>query len=66
MLGQKIKHLRMEHYLTETELAHRSGHPLSTIHGIESGFNQNPSFKTVRDIANVLGISLDELAKSID
>lgn len=65
MLADKIRQVRKEQHLSQTELALRSGHPTSSIHGIENGDNQNPSFRTMRDIAGVLGVSLDELAKLI-
>ena len=57
MLSDKIR----QKGLSQSELARRSGHAVSTIHGIENGDNQNPSFRTVCDIAKVLGIPLDEL-----
>lgn len=48
-------------FFSQSELARRSGHPVSTIHGIENGDNQNPGFFTMGDIACELGISLDQL-----
>lgn len=61
MLSDKIRRVRQKKGLSQSELARRSGHAVSTIHGIENGDNQNPSFRTVCDIAKVLGIPLDEL-----
>lgn len=61
MLADKIRQLRKGNFITQTELARRSGHPVSTIHGIENGDNQNPGFFTLGDIAQALGVSLDEL-----
>lgn len=61
MLNDKIRAIRIKNGMSQSELARRSGHAVSTIHGIENGNNQNPSFKMIGDIAMVLGISLDEL-----
>ena len=61
MLSDKIRQVRQKKGLSQSELARRSGHAVSTIHGIENGDNQNPSFRLVCDIAKVLSIPLDEL-----
>lgn len=61
MLAAIIRQVRKKRLLSQAELARRSGHPVSTIHGIENGDNQNPGFFTLGDIAQVLGVSLDEL-----
>jgi len=61
MLGDKIRQARKANFLSQSELARRSGHPVSTIHGIENGDNQNPGFFTMGDIARELGFSLDDL-----
>lgn len=47
-----------------SELARKSGHAISTIQAIDNGSNKNPSFRTVCDIARVLGIPLTELDES--
>lgn len=65
MLSDKIRQVRQKKGLSQSELARHSGHAVSTIHGIENGDNQNPSFRTVCDIANVLGIPLDELYQDV-
>ncbi|MBE6834292.1 MAG: helix-turn-helix transcriptional regulator [[Clostridium] sporosphaeroides] len=57
--------VRQKKGLSQSELARRSGHAVSTIHGIENGDNQNPSFRTVCDIAKVLDIPLDELYQDV-
>ena len=64
MLGDIIRYERKKCLLSQAELARRSGHPVSSIHGIESGGNQNLGFFTLGDIAQVLGVSLDELYKT--
>lgn len=61
MLSDKIRQVRQKKGLSQSELARRSGHAVSTIHGIENGNNQNPSFRLICDIAKVLSIPLDEL-----
>jgi len=63
MLSDKIREIRIKKDLSQSELARRSGHAVSTIHGIENGDNKSPSFKIIGDIAAVLGIPLDELYK---
>lgn len=61
MLGDKIREIRIKNGMSLYRLAKLSGHAVSTIHGIETGANQNPSFITIGDIAHVLGVTLDEL-----
>ena len=61
MISGIIRINRAAKGLSESELARRSGHAVSTIHGIENGDNKNPGFKLIGDIAKVLNISLDEL-----
>lgn len=61
MLNEKIRQIRTEKGLSESEVARRSGHAVSTIHGIENGDNENPGFRLIGDIASVLEIPLDEL-----
>lgn len=65
MLGDTIRQIRIKRLLSESELARRSGHAVSTIHGIENGDNENPGFKLIGDIAQVLGISLDTLYQQL-
>jgi XRE family transcriptional regulator of biofilm formation len=65
MLNDKIREIRIKKGLSQSEIARQSGHAVSTIHGIENGDNNNPSFKTIGDIAKVLGLSLDELYKEV-
>ena len=66
MLGSFIKEHRKKLGLSCSELARRSGHPVSSIHGIETGENKNPRFRIIIDIANVLEISLEEMQKAFD
>lgn len=65
MLGSKIKELRQSKGLSCSELARRSGHSVSSIHGIETGANKNPRFKIICDVCKVLEISTDDLKNYI-
>lgn len=60
-IGKIIKECRTSQHLTQTEVAKQSGLSLSTVHGIESGENKEPSFKKIAAICKVLNLSLDEL-----
>lgn len=61
MFGKTITELRKERSLSCSELARRCGRPVSSIHNIETGVNQNPGFEIICDIADALGVSVDEL-----
>ena len=47
--------------MTQTELANQSGQLKGTISAIECGASQNPQLKTVKPIADVLGIPWSEV-----
>lgn len=66
MLGKFIKEYREKLGLSCSELARRSGHPVSSIHGIETGANKNPRFQIIIDVANALGISLEEMKRAFE
>ena len=61
MFGNFIAQKRKELGLSLAKLAKLSGHPVSSLHGIENGDNQNPRFEIIIDICQVLGVSLDEM-----
>lgn len=61
MLSKNIKKLRDKHNLTQEQLAQKAGITYSTLIKIESGVNGNPTLETLRKVADVFGISLDEL-----
>ena len=63
MLADIIRQIRIKRFLSEAEVARRSGHPVSSIHGIECGDNKNPGFRIMYDLSRVLSFSLDELAE---
>ncbi len=54
---------RIRQGLSQAELARRSGHPVSTIHGILTGENHHPWYYTIADLCAVLKLSLDELER---
>lgn len=64
MLGETIKKMRLEQGLSCYELAKRSGHPVSSVYGIENGDNKNPRFEILCDIADVLNVSIEDFKKS--
>lgn len=57
ILNENIKKFRRESGLTQKALATRSGLSFSMISKLESGEQSNPSFETIRKIADVLRIS---------
>lgn len=61
MLASNIKKLRKEHHLSQEQLAQKAGITYSTLIKIESGANKNPTLETMKKLADVFGISLDEL-----
>lgn len=65
MLDEKIRQIRIDKGLSESELARRSGHAVSTVHGIENGDNKNPGFKIMYDLSRVLNFSMDELGREL-
>jgi len=65
MLGEKIKEIRQKQGLSGAELARRVKCSVSTLHGIETGENANPSFRVICGISNALNISVDELKNYI-
>ena len=61
MIGSFITKRRKELGLSLAKLAKKSGHPVSSIHGIENGDNQNPRFEIIIDLCQALDVSLDEM-----
>ena len=61
MLATNIKKLRKEHNLSQEQLAQKAGVTYSTLIKIESGLNKNPTLETLRKIANIFKIKIDEL-----
>ena len=61
-LAKAIRELRDKRGLSQEDLAHESGITTSTLSTIERG-QSNPTWGTIKGIAQGLGVSLSELAK---
>lgn len=61
-LGKRIKHLRLERKISQTEIAYRCGFDKSNYNTIESG-KRNPTVLSLLKIANALEVSIIELFK---
>lgn len=59
---EKLKVIKEEKKLTNSEIATLSGIPLPTITRVFNGQTPNPTFETISRIAFSLGVSLDELS----
>ena len=59
---EKLKMIREEKELTNSEIAELSKIPLPTITRVFNGQTPNPTFETIVGIARGMGVSLDELA----
>lgn len=64
-LGEAIRQLRNKRRLSQEDLAHAAGVTTGTISAIERG-NSNPTWGTVKRIAEALDVSVPELAKRAD
>jgi transcriptional regulator with XRE-family HTH domain len=62
MLSSNIKKLRKQVGLSQDKLARLADIPYNTLVKIESGKSSNPTFETLSKLADVFGISIDELA----
>lgn len=63
--GQNLREYRIKMGYTQEKLANEAGTSASHLRMIEKG-SGNPTFKTLRKLADVLGISLDELLHGRD
>ena len=61
MLAENIKRYRMERDLSQEQLAQKAGITYSTLAKLESGANQNPTVRTLQQVAGALGVTLDDL-----
>lgn len=61
-LGTAIKFLREKKRETQESVAKRAGIAVPTLSHIESG-HANPTWATVRDIADALGVPMREVAR---
>ena len=57
---EKIAEYKKKLGLTTEELSEKSGVPLGTLNKILSGATKDPKLETLKYIAHVLGLSLDE------
>ena len=62
-IGKTIRKYRQEKEMSQEALARAADLSLPTIVKIESGETPNPSIDTVKKIAVVLGVSVDNLIK---
>jgi transcriptional regulator with XRE-family HTH domain len=63
MLGDQLRQARQAAGLTIAALAAQSGVRVATISEIETGVNKNPGIFTIIRLADVLQVSLDDLAE---
>jgi transcriptional regulator with XRE-family HTH domain len=61
ILSKNVKKYRQKLGLSQDQLARKADIPYSTYLKIESGYTPNPSIQAVLNIAEALGISVDEL-----
>ncbi|MEY8356824.1 helix-turn-helix transcriptional regulator [Lachnospiraceae bacterium 54-53] len=57
---EKIEEYKRKLGMTTTELAEKSGVPKGTLDKILSGVTKDPKLETLKAIARVLGLSLDD------
>ena len=62
MLAENIKKFRKQRGISQEEFAIKAGVTYSTLIKLESGSN-NPPVKTLQQIAQALGVTLDDLVK---
>jgi transcriptional regulator with XRE-family HTH domain len=62
-LAKNLRQLREAEGLTQEKLARLADVANNTIIKIEAGKNQNPTLDTLKNIAKVLEVSVDELIK---
>jgi transcriptional regulator with XRE-family HTH domain len=61
MLSANIKKLRKQKNLSQDQLARLADIPCNTLVKIEAGRSNNPTFETLSKLADVFGISIDQL-----
>jgi len=62
-LAKNIRKLRKKKNISQDKLSKLAGISHNTIIKIETGLIKNPKIETVQNIADALGVSLDELTK---
>ena len=61
MLAKNLKKLRKQKKLSQEKLARLVDVSYNTISKIEAGKAKNPTFETLSKLADVFGVSIDEL-----
>jgi transcriptional regulator with XRE-family HTH domain len=61
MLAKNLKKLRKQKRLSQEKLARMVDISYNTISKIEAGKAKNPTFETLSKLADVFGVSIDEL-----
>ena len=61
MLAENIKKYRQKKGLSQDKLAKVANVTHTTLIKLESGRNDNPTIKTLKKIADALGIGIDDL-----
>ena len=64
-LAESLKRLRKAHGLTQQKLAQEAGVSLIVVTKVEQGFTKDPAMSSLVKIADVMGISIDELLSLI-
>lgn len=60
-ISRNIKRFRNQNDLTQKQLAEKAGITLFTLTKIEGGTTPDPRIDTLRRIADVLGVKIDDL-----
>jgi len=60
-LAESLKRLRKAGGLTQQKLAQEAGVSLIVVTKVEQGFTKDPAMSSLVKIADVLGVSIDEL-----
>ncbi len=61
MLAKNLKRLRKQKKLSQEKLARLVDISYNTISKIEAGKAKNPTFETLSRLADIFGVSIDEL-----
>ncbi len=64
-IARNIRHLRKEKGLSQDKLSKLADVSFHTITKIEAGDTPNPTIDTMKKIADALGVSVDDLMKTI-
>ena len=64
MLSENVKRIRRQKGLSQDKLAKAAGITLTTVVKIESGANDNPTLKTLRSLAEALGVTVNDLIET--